>query len=111
MSVSLQYRGTDRVRVFDEGWSWSCFFGATFLGLPLFRRGLAVWGSAMLVFDIVTLIAGWIDTDAAANLYLWLSLIGLAASVFFGMRANAMAARHAVARGWDYADRQRQWFD
>jgi hypothetical protein len=61
--------------------------------------------------DIATLIAGWIDTDDTAKLYLWLSLIGLAASVFFGAKANDMAAKHAVAHGWKRADRHRRWFD
>jgi hypothetical protein len=111
MSISLQHPGTGRVKTLPEGWSWSCFFGATVLGLPLFKRGLLVWGSAMLVFDIVTLIVGWIDTDAAADLYLWLSLVGLAASVFFGAKANDMTAEHAVAKGWEFADRHRHWFD
>lgn len=111
MSVSLQYPGTGRVKVLDEGWSWSCFFGATFLGLPLFRRGLTVWGSAMLVFDIGAFVVGWVDTDTAANLYLWLSLIGFAASVFFGLKANDMATRHALARGWEHTDNRRKWFD
>jgi hypothetical protein len=111
MSISLQYPGTGQVKVFDEGWSWSCFFGATVLGVPLFRRGLMVWGAVMLVFDIATFIVGWIDTEAAATLYFWLGLIGLAASVFFGFQGNAMAAQHAVARGWQYADQRRKWFD
>jgi hypothetical protein len=112
MSISLQYPGTGQVKVLDEGWSWSCFFGATMLGIPLFRRGLMVWGAAMLVLDISTLIVDWIDTDQATTLYGWLGLIGLAASVFFGFRGNAMAAEHALARGWQLADRpQRKWFD
>jgi hypothetical protein len=111
MSISLHYPGTGQVKVFDEGWSWSCFFGATVLGFPLFRRGLMVWGAAMLVFDVSTLIVGWIDTDAAASLYTWLGLIGFAASIFFGFRANAMAAEHALARGWQHADTRRKWFD
>jgi hypothetical protein len=38
-------------------------------------------------------------------------LIGLAASVFFGFKANDLAARHALSRGWKYTDRHRQWFD
>lgn len=111
MSISLQYPGTGQVKSFDEGWSWSCFFGATVLGVPLFQRGLMVWGAAMLVFDVSTLIVGWIDTDTAATLYSWLGLIGLAASVFFGFRGNAMAAEHALARGWQHTDTRRKWFD
>jgi hypothetical protein len=31
--------------------------------------------------------------------------------VFFGIKANDMAARHALAHGWQVADRRRQWFD
>jgi hypothetical protein len=111
MSISLQYPGTGQVRVFEEGWSWSCFFGSAVLGFPLFRRGLFIWGSTMLVFDLVTVIVGWIDTDMADTLYLWLSLIGLAASVFFGFMANTLAAQHALARGWQYTDQHRKWFD
>jgi hypothetical protein len=111
MSISMQHPGTGRVKIVPEGWSWSCFFGATVLGLPLFSRGLFVWGSAMLVFDITTFIVGWVDTDAAASLYFWLSLTGLAASVFFGLKANRMAARHALAHGWKYANNERRWFD
>ena len=111
MSVSFQHPGTGRVKIFDEGWSWSCFFGASFLGLPLFRRGLIVWGSAMLVFDIAALVVEWTDTEAAASLYLWMTLIGFAASVFFGFKANDMAARHALSRGWKTPDRHPQWFN
>jgi hypothetical protein len=111
MSISLQYPGTGQVKVLDEGWSWSCFFGATTLGIPLFKRGLTVWGAAMLLLDVATMIVYWIDTDAAASLYVWLGLTGLAASVFFGFRANAMAVEHSLARGWQCADRRREWFD
>jgi hypothetical protein len=111
MSISLQYPGTGQVKILDEGWSWSCFFGATVLGIPLFKRGLMVWGAVMLVLDVSTLIVEWIDTDAAAHLYGWLFLIGLAASIFFGFRGNAMAAEHALARGWQYTDKHRKWFD
>ncbi len=112
MSIALQYPGSGQVKVFDEGWSWPCFLGATVLGIPLFQRGLMVWGAAMLVLDLSTLIVEWIDTDTAANLYGWLGLVGLAASVFFGFRGNAMAAEHALARGWQYADApRRKWFD
>jgi hypothetical protein len=111
MSISLQHPGTGRVKILPEGWSWSCFFGATFLGLPLFKRGLLVWGSAMLVFDICAFVVGWIATDSAERLDIWLTAIGIAASVFFGMKANDMAARLAVAHGWKHVDSRRKWFD
>jgi hypothetical protein len=110
MSVSLRHPVTGEIRVLPEGWSWSCFFGAGFLGLPLFRRRLTVWGSAMLVFDVAAFVVGWVPTDRAATLYAWMSAIGIGASLFFGWRANAMAAEHARANGWVFADRRRDWF-
>jgi hypothetical protein len=111
MSVALKYPGTDEVKILEEGWSWSCFFGSGFLGVPLFKRGLIVWGSAMLVFDVASFIVGWTWTDAAMTLHLWMVGIAMAASVFFGFKANDLAVRHAVARGWQVADGRRQWFD
>jgi hypothetical protein len=111
MSISLQHPDTGRVKILPEGWSWSCFLGATFLGLPLFRRGLIVWGSAMLVFDVSAFVVSWIETDSAESLDIWMTVIGIAASLFFGLRANAMAARHAIDSGWESVDKHRQWFD
>ena len=111
MSVSLRNPVTGEVKVLQDGWSWACLFGSGALGLPLFKRGLTVWGSAMLVFDIVGLIVGWIPTGRAAGLYAWLTMIGIGASVFFAMKANGMAVQHALDTGWVFADRRREWFD
>ena len=109
MSVALRHPVTGEIRVEQEGWSWACFFGAGVLGLPLFRRGLPVWGATMLVFDVVALIAGWIGTDAGQSLYAWMSAIGVAASLFFGFKANAMAVDRALMQGWEFTDKRRQW--
>jgi len=111
MTTTLRHPVSGEIRVQQEGWSWSCFFGAGFFGLPLFRRGLMVWGAAMLVFDVIVFIAGWISTDSGQELYAWMSGIGLAASFFFGFRANAMAVERAMARGWEFTDTRREWFD
>jgi hypothetical protein len=111
MSVALRHPITGEIRVQEEGWSWSCFFGAGFLGLPLFRRGLQVWGAAMLVFDVSAFIVGWINTASGQNLYAWMSGIGFAASFFFGFRANSMAVDRALSDGWEFADKGRDWFN
>lgn len=110
MSVALRRPGTSDIKILQDGWSWGCFLGCGFVGLPLFRRGLQQWGSAMVVFDIVALIVGFVNTQRGADLYAWMSLIWLAACVFFGARANAMAIDHHLARGWEYAERRRQRF-
>src|SRR5579872_3754260 len=74
MSVTLRRRGTGDIKVLQDGWSWGCFLGCGFLGLPLFRRGLQQWGSAMVVFNIVALIVAYVHTQRAAALYSWMTL-------------------------------------
>ncbi len=107
MSVALRRPGTGDIKILQDGWSWGCCLGCGFLGLPLYRRGLQVWGSAMVAFNIVALIVGLVPTERAASLYVWMSLAWLGACVFFGARANAMAIEHHLAHGWEYADRHR----
>jgi hypothetical protein len=111
MTIALRHPITGEIRVQQEGWSWGCFFGAGVLGLPLFRRRLPVWGAAMLVFDITVFIVAWIDTSAGQSLYEWMSGIGIAASFYFGFRANAMAVERALNHGWEFADGGRGWFN
>lgn len=111
MSVALRHPVTGEIRIQQEGWSWACFLGAGVLGLPLFRRGLTVWGAAMLVFDVTAFIAGWIDTDGGQSLYVLMSAVGIGASVFFGFKANGMAMDRALMHGWEFTDRRRDWFN
>jgi len=65
----------------------------------------------MLVLDIATLVVGWVPTANGESLYVWMSLIIVVASLFFGMKANDMATQRALAHGWEFADRRRKWFD
>ena len=58
MSVSLRRPQTGEIKMMPEGWSWGCFFGCGILGIPLYRRGLQVWGSAMVAFNVVAVLAG-----------------------------------------------------
>lgn len=110
MSVALRHPATGEIQVHQEGWSWECFFGAGFLGLPLFRRRLPIWGAAMLVFDVTTFVVGWIGTGNGQSLYGWMSAIGIGASFYFGFAANGMAVDRALTRGWEFADKGREWF-
>jgi hypothetical protein len=107
MTVTLRQRQTGEIKVVPEGWSWGCFFGCLVLGLPLFRRGLQVWGSVMVAFNILALVAGLVPTEPAATLYGWMSLIGLGLAVFFGMKANQLAIDRYQSLGWELADRRR----
>ena len=101
MAVSLRNPTTGDIKVLDEGWSWGCFLGCFFLGLPLYRRGLQIWGSVMLAFNVVMLVIGLTETDHAESVYGWMSVIGFGLAAFFGLRANAMAIERYRALGWE----------
>jgi hypothetical protein len=109
MSVSLRHPRTGEIKVMQEGWSWSCCIGSGILGLPLFRRGLQIWGSVMVVFNIVALIVGFGSSENAVTLYGWLTVIWIGACVFFGMKANQMAIDRYVSLGWEFTDPTRRW--
>ncbi|HEX3863016.1 MAG TPA: hypothetical protein VHY35_15125 [Stellaceae bacterium] len=110
MSVSLRHPRTGEIKVMQEGWSWGCCLGSGILGLPLFQRGLQVWGAAMVVFNIVLLVVDLVPTSRAATLDLWLSLIGAGLCVFFGFRANQMAIDRYLSLGWERADARHKFF-
>ena len=44
MEVLFQHPATADIRAVKIGWSWQLFFLSSFLGLPLFFRGLHTWG-------------------------------------------------------------------
>ena len=110
MSVSLRHPTTGELKVQPEGWSWGCFLGSFLLGLPLFRRGLVVWGSVMVVFNTVLLVAQYIPTDRASAVYQAMSVIGGGLCVFFGLKANRMAIDRYLDLGWEFADKRQNWF-
>jgi hypothetical protein len=107
MTVTLRHPRTGETKVLDQGWSWGCFLGCGILGLPLFRRGLQVWGSAMVVFNIAALIVGLAPSDRAMTLNVWMTVIWLGLCFFFGMRANQMAIDRYRDLGWVFVDPRR----
>ncbi len=110
MTIALKHPQTGETKVLDEGWSWGCFFGVLILGLPLFRRGLQVWGAAVVAFNIAATIVAVVPTERAATLYGWMTAIGIGLAVFFGLRANAMAIEHYRDLGWLPADARRRFY-
>jgi hypothetical protein len=107
MTVTLRQPQSGEIKLLQEGWSWGCFLGSGFLGIPLYRRGLQVWGSVMVAFNIVAVIVEFVPTERALMIDAWMSVIGLGLCVFFGMKANQMAIERYRDLGWEYADPRR----
>lgn len=104
MKVALRQPRTGDCKFVGTGWSWRIFFGAAFLGLPLFFRGLALWGTAMMVLWIVELSAPFVASANGEIAAAALGLIGTGLSVYLGFRGNALAARHLIACGYEFAE-------
>lgn len=104
MSVVLRHPVSGQTRILREGWSWSCCFGIGLLGLPLFSRGLAIWGAVMVAVNAVALVLAFESTKSAAELanWVWFATIGL--DLFLGLKANDMAIRRYLNLGWEFAD-------
>lgn len=106
MRVALRHRGTGKIKYVDTGWSWSVFLSAGFFGLPLFLRGLSLWGTVMVITwclrFVLPLTAGSIEDAATMQLYLSILIGGLC--LYLGFRGNALSGRHFIACGYEFSD-------
>jgi hypothetical protein len=103
MNVALRQTSTGKIKFIDTGWSWSIFWGASFLGLPLFFRGLALWGTLMISLWFVQLAVPFVaqsDGDTMGWI-LYIAIIGV--SLYLGCRGNVLTARHLFACGYEFA--------
>ncbi len=104
MRVALRHAGTDDLKLIGTGWSWSLFLGAGFLGLPLFFRGLAAWGTVMLVLWVAQLALPFTASGSTGSLELLVNLVTFGLCLYLGFRGNALAARHLAACGYELAE-------
>jgi hypothetical protein len=112
MDVALRNKATGKLKFHKIGWSWSCFFGSAFIGIPLFRRGLYGWGAVVVALWVIDLLSSDWSLDEELTLSsleegLALSavmfLVGTGLSFFFGAKANTLAGRRYLATGWEFA--------
>lgn len=106
MRVALRHRGQGEFKFIETGWSWSIFWCAGFFGLPLYFRGLAMWGTVMVAVWALQLSAYFVAESAerAASTHWGLALLSLGLCVYLGFKGNALSARHFIACGYDFAD-------
>lgn len=82
------------------------FLASGFLGLPLFFRGLALWGTIMLTawsLSLVPLIIASTNGGTAAETLDWVfTIIVGALCVFFGVKGNALTAKRYISLGYEF---------
>lgn len=97
--VQLIEPATEQTKWVKLGWSWTCFLFSSFFGLPLFLRGLTKWGIAVVSLGVVNLFWGQLPA-----LLLITGPLGLAMTVFFGLKANELTIHQRLRNGWTFAD-------
>ena len=106
--VQLQQPQTGEIRQVKVGWSWTLFFFVTWLGVPLYLRGLkglaTVFAVMFLLGLLLSLGAG--ASDVIGALALLLFLIQTAGSFWMGLKGNEVTARHYLSQGWRFVDDQ-----
>ncbi|MDA5192747.1 hypothetical protein [Govanella unica] len=104
MTDGILYRhpGTGRVQIVARGWSWGLFLFSGCFGIPLFFRGLAVWGAIMCVIGVLGFLS-YIhpDGEIAGRLSMMVSVIYGLVSLWLGFQGNAIAAAHLETCGWE----------
>jgi hypothetical protein len=106
MSLTLKHPGTGDIKVVETGWSWSLFLGAGFLGIPLFFRGLSLWGVVMLVAWVLRLGAPYLtgSLDEAGELEWLLTAVVTGLCIFLGAKGNDLSMAHFRACGYEPSD-------
>ena len=106
MKISLRHAGTGDLRTVNIGWSWSLFIASGFLGLPLFFRGMALWGTVMMITWCVSFVPPIVTgPDAGFHIMDWsLTIVTLTLCVFLGLKGNALTAKRYFSLGYEFAN-------
>ena len=98
MKVKFNNSRTGQVKSVKLGWSWSLFLSGGLMGIPLFLQGLSLWGAVMASLWAL----GFIIPDGNGTLIL--TVIGIALSIFLGLKGNEILAKNYLKYGWKFVD-------
>jgi hypothetical protein len=110
MTANVAFRNprTGQIKQVKVGWSWTLFFFAGVLGIPLFLRKLNSWGGLFLALWVVNALFHILATDATAkSAALWsYAVILLALRIWIARHGNRLTAESYLDAGWEFADPQ-----
>jgi hypothetical protein len=100
-SVLFKHPSGTRAKRVKFGFAWDLFLFAGCFGVPLFLRGLAPWGAAVLGLWLADFALGRVaphGLHVAFEIALFAAFLGL--QLYLGFGGNALTARAYRARGW-----------
>jgi hypothetical protein len=110
MTTNVAFRNprTGQIKEVKVGWSWTLFFFAGVMGIPLFLRKLNAWGFLFLALWTVnalcqTLVSDPIAKSAALLVY---GIILLALKIWIAKHGNQLTAENYLDCGWEFVDPQ-----
>ncbi len=105
MVVILEDTSTGDRKPLVVGWNWTFFFFSSFLGIPLFRKGLTAWGALIVILWGLDLALPLImpATAQVVTLNLMSGAVIAVLSVFLAYKGNGLIARKYLARGYSFA--------
>ena len=100
--IALEHPRTGERKRLGVGWNWNFLLFSSCLGIPLFLRGLTLWGSIMLVLVCVQFFAAYVATASLDGLELGIGIAVAALSAFLALKGNGVIARKWLARGYEF---------
>jgi hypothetical protein len=108
MAIKVPFRNptTTEVKFVKIGWSWTLFLWSGFFGIPLFWRGLIVWGFVFVAFSFSWIGSNLMSISAEIATKIILFFVESGLQIFMGVKGNEITAKHYLENGWQFADPQ-----
>ena len=104
MKVGMRNPKTGEIKEVKVGWSWTIFFFSGILGIPLFLRGLHMWGAVFLAIGTINVVVPTPTDEAQALAVVINALIFLGLQVFMSIKGNELTAKNYLEKDWTFVD-------
>jgi hypothetical protein len=102
MKIMIPFKNskTSQIKRVKLGFSWTLFLFSGFFGIPLFMRGLMIWGGIMAILWAGSIIAMQTFPVALVSIY----VVEMFLAFYLGFRGNKLTALHYLENGWEFYD-------
>lgn len=107
MKINVPFKNpkTGEVKFVKVGWSWTLFFFAGILGIPLFLRKLNAWGGIFLaLWAINFLLPNIVRGPDGLVVYTALFLAFFGLTIWVSIKGNELTAKNYLDIGWVFAE-------